>query len=75
MEGFENNQFNMVYVAKRSDEEIRLREALIKNNEAYQKYRYDMNKTLILECKKERKNLKLKLNKIIISKRTELKMN
>jgi len=44
VEGFFNGQFNMVYVTKRSDLEIQLREKLVENTEQVTKYRYDMNK-------------------------------
>ena len=55
----------MVYVTKRSDLEIRLREQLIENTEQVTKYRYDMNKQELIKSKQERKILKQKINKFI----------
>jgi len=45
VDGFSNGIFNMVFVTKRSEEEVRLRDVLIINTDKVTKNKYDMTKS------------------------------
>ena len=62
----------MVYVTKRSELEISLRQKLVKNTEMVQKNRFEMDKKQLVECKKMRKQLKQKINGEIRLKHKEM---